>query len=193
MKRTILSLILAFSFVICLFGCASSSEHQEIYDRFNGFSKEVAKYSIEICVKSPSGNKVTETYDVTVEGTSRTVDYRIEKLNTITVDGDKITVPEDYVSVSQGTLHTAAESQDTYALPAFQFSDRALENFKRDTGSFPYQFSADVISIKDFMGIDLDATNITLSGGYLASNFSYITIAYTTANGNSVTVTYTYK
>ena len=192
MKRTILSLMLVFSLIICLCGCVSS-DNQEIYDRFNGFSKDVSKYSIEICVTSPSGNKVTETYDVTVEGASRTVNYRIEKLNTITVDGDEITVPEDYVSVSQGTLHSAAEGQDTYALPNFQFSDRALENFKRNTASFPYSFSADVVSLKDFMGIDLNATDITLTGGYLISNFSYITVAYATANGNTVTVTYTYK
>ncbi len=188
MKRTIVSLMLILSFIICLSACAPSNENG-VYDRFNGFSNSLGKYTIEICTNSPSGNKVTETYDVTVEGASRTVNYRIERINTITVDGDKITVPEDSVTTDEGTLHTAVGGQDTYALPAFKFSDSALKNFKNDTATF----SADVVSAKEFMGVDLDGADIQLTGHYLDTGFTYVTLSYTTESGNKVTVTYTYK
>lgn len=188
MKRTIISLMLILSFVICLCACAPSNEN-DVYDLFNGFSNNLNKYTIEICVNSPSGNKVTETYDVTVEGTSRTVNYRIEKLNTITVDGDKITVPENSVTTDEGTLHTAVGGQDTYALPAFKFSDSALKNFQKNGETF----SADVVSAKEFMGVDLNSADIKLSGRFLDTGFAYVVLSYTTESGNSITVTYTYK
>ncbi len=193
MKRIIISLILVFSFIICLPACSLLSGNAEIYEKFNNFSSNVNKYTIEIQVTSPNGNMVNETYQVIVEGTTRTVNYLIEKINTITVDGNNITVPEDYIDVTEGTAQETVGSQDAYALPTFKFSDLALKNFERDTTSFPYKFSADVISTKSFMGVDLDANDITLTGAYLVTNFSYITLSYTTENGNTVTVTYTYN
>ncbi len=192
MKRTIIALILAFTILLCLPACTPSAG-QDIYAQLNGFKNTASKYTISICVTSPSGNRVNETYSVTVAGTAQTVDYRIEEINTITVDGDNITVPESYVTVTEGTLHATADSQSPYSIPAFQFSDTTLKNFKADSSGYPRSFSADVVNAKDFMGRELNGNDIKISGSFREGSFTEVIISYKTADGNTVTVTYSFK
>ena len=193
MKRAIIALILVLSVLVCLPACSQPSAGQSIYEQLNGFSNAANSYTIQICVTSPAGNKVTETYAVTVNGAEQTVDYRIEEINTITVNGDSITVPENYATVTKGTLHATADSQSPYAVPSFMFSDSVLKNFKADGSGYPRSFSADVVNAKDFMGRELNGRDITISGSFTASSFEEIVVAYKTASGNTVTVSYSFK
>ena len=193
MKRAIIALILVLSVLVCLPACGQTSAGQDIYTQLNGFSNTANSYTIQICVTSPAGNKVTETYAVTVAGTTQTVDYRIEEINPITVDGNSITVPESYVTVTEGTLHATADSQSPYAVPSFKFSDSVLKNFTAAASGYPRSFSADVVNAKDFMGRELNGSDITISGSFTASSFEEIVVAYKTASGNTVTVTYSFN
>ena len=165
---------------------------QSIYEQLNGFSNTANSYTIQICVTSPAGNKVTETYAVTVNGAEQTIDYRIEEINTITVNGDSITVPENYATVTEGTLHATADSQSPYSIPSFKFSDSVLKNFTAAASGYPRSFSADVVNAKDFMGRELNGRDITISGSFTASSCEEIVVAYKTASGNTVTVSYSF-
>ena len=89
MKRTIIALILMFSILVCLPACSQPSSGQDIYAQLNGFKHTASSYTISICVTSPIGNQVNETYFVTVEGTAQTVDYHIEKINEIIKEKQK--------------------------------------------------------------------------------------------------------
>lgn len=196
MKRIICSLVLVFSLLLCLPACTDTPAEivdNTTYQMFNAFIAEVPSYVIELNVTSPKGSQVNEKYEVTVADNEKTVIYRIEKLNPITLDGNNISIPDEYVSVMEGTDCLTAENASKYALPVFHFSDETVENLTLDVSGFPYRFTADVVDAEAFMGAMINGTNIKVEGEYVAGAFYYVILSYTSINGNTVTVTYTYN
>lgn len=193
MKRIIPAFILIFALLFCLPACQGDNSNQKVFDLLNGYAAvSLDSYAIRMTVTSPNGYQTNTLYTVTTESGERSVSYRTEELGGFNLDGE-LTAPDSYVTVSEGTLPALQSSYIAYDLPTFQFSSKTLKNFAVEKTSYPYVFTAELISAEKFMGRELDGTNVAVSGVYVAGGLSQVSLSYETENGNTVTLTYLYN
>ena len=126
----------------------------------------------------------TEKYTVTGDS----VQYKVERLNAFTPNGDSYNVPDSYKTVEEKVLTPEEQKNHNYSLPNFKFVDSALGTPTISGGTL----NASIISIKNFMGKDIDAENAVLKVSYSPNSIGYISVSYTTGNGNRVTIKYTF-
>ena len=150
-------------------------------------------YSLVIETTERGGATITEKYTVTFADGVRNVTGRIEKINPFLVDGDTITAPDEYMTVTESSFTVSASESDAFALPAFKFSQDTLSEITTDLTSFPYVLTADVTSPSAFMGTEVAGSNMKLTAEYVLGSLYAIQLRYKTENDNTVTVTYTYN
>lgn len=191
MKRIIIAFILIASTLLCLSSC-NKTDVEKTFDTLNTLAqKDYLRYTIEITVVSEGGDKVTETYRVSYENGERTVKYRTEKINAITANGDSFNLPDEYITVTEGTLSAEKASSNDFDVPSFSFSNDALSSVVLNADGTG--ITAEVASSEAFMGKKLDGKNVTLDLKYNEGRFSSITLAYTSSFSNNVTIKYIFE
>ena len=195
MKKKILSILCVIAMVFSLCACLDQNAAEEaLLKNLNSYAAErYESYTIKIETANRNGGKVTEYHSVTVIDGIRNVNSRFEKINPFTIDGDTITAPEEYMTVSETTF-TVSESESTaFGLPCFRFDRDALSNVKLDDESYPYVLTADVTSTAAFMQNSIDGSNFKLEVEYVTGALYSLQLRYKTESGNNVTVTYTFS
>ena len=185
MKRIIIALIL-LSLTICLPAC-SEKENPEFAIFNEMFEESFETYKISINSTSASGHTVNNEYMITTLNGERKVSYKIEKLNEFIVDGDLIEIPESYVTIEQGTYDAERSASSDFDIPKFNFSVKCLSNPSISQN----KLSADITSLSDFMGIDVDAKTASCTVSYSGAYVNSIEISYVTAENVTVVITYT--
>lgn len=185
MKRILIAIILVLSLAICLPAC--NTKNNVDYSKFNEmFSRSYNNYKITVSSTSASGNNVTNEYMVATVNGERRVNYRTEILNQFTVDGDVIELPQEYKTVEQGTYDKTISASSKFDVPSFNFSKNTLKNFNVSTS----EFSADITSLSEFMGSNVEATNAKFLLSFSGVHPDSIEISYITAENVSVVITY---
>lgn len=197
MKRIIISLILICALMFCLPACTVVPTNPAVdaatYALLNNLLPENSnRYNIGIYITCANGDRIGESYTATTVDGVRTVEYFIERINSISMDGDTIELPDGYKSVSYGTYDAQTSARAAYDMPKFNFSPEAFENATLSTDMVVLTFKADVISTEAFMGVDLQATDISVAVKYNSTTIEQVTLSYKTENGNTVSVIYTF-
>lgn len=192
MKKIIIALLLIFAMLICLPSCNDNTTKDNTLETLNGLTRNFVTnkaYTIEVVVENASGDKITEEYSITYAYGRRSVEYKIEKINAFIVDGDTITAPEEYITVSTGTYDREESANTRYDLPTFTFSDETVKDYGAKDGIM----TGKVADLEAFMGSTVKATDATVEVHYNESNIGRITVSYKTESGNTTTITYTIK
>lgn len=185
MKRIIIVLIL-LSLTICLPAC-SEKENPE-FARFNEmFDGSFETYKITVSSTSVSGQTVNNEYMITTMDGERRVSYKTEKLNEFIVDGDVIEIPTEYMTYEEGTYDAERSASSEFDIPDFNFSITCLSNPSISQN----ELSADITSLSDFMGIDVDAKTASCTVSYSGAYVNSIEISYVTEESVTVVITYT--
>lgn len=194
MKKKILSILCVIAAVLSLCACVNQNDAEEaVLNNLNSYAAEhFESYTIRIETANRNGGKVTEYHSVSVVEGVRNVSSRIEKINPFTIDGDTITAPEEYMTVSETTFTVNEGESTAFGLPGFRFNRDSLSNVKCDTKSYPYVLTADVTSTAAFMQNSIDGSNFKLEVEYVTGALYSLQLRYTTESGNNVTVTYTF-
>lgn len=191
MKRIIIALILVVSTLLCLSSCDKTDIDIAREQLDTLAQKEYNHYTIEMTVDSPNGYKITEKYTVKIENGARTVDYRTEKINSFTINGDSISIPEEYMTVTEGTLVNEEVLPTDFSVPKFDFLNDTLRNCLVEDGGT--RLTATILSTNNFMGKDLTADNANLEVSYSADTLNYVIVSYTSSSGNSITLKYIFE
>lgn len=186
MKNTLKILVLVLVLVICLASCDNNQAH---LDTINGLLQNgYESYSLTVIVESDI-HKVTEEYTVRTENGEKSVDYRIEEINSFEITDDGITAPDEYITVKEGTLSASEIYSTDFSVPSFNFSTGSLKNIGYNNGVL----TANVISLSSFMGLAENATNANIAVSFNEQAIEYIMICYTSEAGNNVTITYAFN
>ena len=186
MKRIIIALLLVFTLVICLPSCNQNGKSP--LDTVNELAQKASgNYTIEIQIASLNGDKVVERYNVTEADGQRSVSYRIEKINSFIIGEDEITIPDSYLTVTEGVYSVEESASTDFDLPSFNFTSASLSNVTVEDG----KISASIASTEALMGTKLVGSDFTVSINYTSEAITSIVIGYVTSFGNNVTLTYT--
>ena len=188
MKKIILVLLVILSLVIALPSCNNVEETNPDFVLINELlDKGFEHYTVTIDIEN-TDSKITESYDVTVDGDTKTVEYKVERYSMFEIFEDgTISIPSDYITVSEGTLTTDEEGK--YDIPDFDFSYDSLES-ERVIGKI---LKANIISMSSFAGSYVKAIDAKVAVEFTSNAVNNIVITFTTGEGQSVTVTYTFN
>lgn len=191
--KKIIVFALMLSIILCLPSCGNT--YSKEFDTLNRLSSDIEYvfYTIDIETTDENGLTVKEVYNVTNANGKIDATYRIERLNSFTVDGNNIYLPTDHINVTEGTLSESAAGSGL-ALPKFNFSASSLSVTSAvNYGTYSY-LTANITSMYGFMGLDFSgSSNHTLIVNYGANQINSLTISYTTDNGNAVYLTYVFQ
>ena len=193
MKRILIALFLILSLAICLPACTKGIvEENPAFAQFNEmFANVFDDYTINVSTTSYNGDVLNDIYIVkTVDGITE-VTYREETLNEFVIEGDMITIPDSYKTVTEGVYNstTDAEAVQQYAIPKFNFSNKFIGNVYISDS----MFSADITSLEGFMGLSINVTDATVIVTFSENTPASVIISYTTAAESSVIITYTFN
>ena len=191
MKRILVALFLILSFVICLPSCTTEVEENPEFARFNEmFNAKFENYTITVSATAINSHlTATETYVVNTVNGERTVAYRIESLNLFEINGDSITVPENFITVTEGVYVGEDAMNSKYNVPTFKFSNTCLspEIIKSDV------LCAHITSLSTFMGLDVPATDAAVIVSVENNAATSIQISYMDSANNYIDITYSFK
>lgn len=182
MNRSIIAIGLILVMLLSFTSCGTQDPNYQTLNEL--VNKLPENYTLVVTVESDNGTTVTEKYTVTGDS----VQYKVERLNAFTPNGDSYNVPDSYKTVEEKVLTPEEQKNHNYSLPNFKFVDSALGTPTISGGTL----NASIISIKNFMGKDIDAENAVLKVSYSPNSIGYISVSYTTGNGNRVTIKYTF-
>lgn len=193
MKRIILVLFLILSLLICLTSCPEEiKEENSQFAKFNEmFAKTYDNYTIAVFTLTFDGAYLDNNYNVTTVDGVTYVEYHVETLNEFVIEGDTISIPDGYKTVTKGVYNSISDAEivDSYKVPQFNFSASCLNSVKiGDT-----LLTANVKSLADFMGLNVNCINATVQVEYQDDILYYIDIVYETESGNTVFMTYTFN
>lgn len=140
---------------------------------------------------------LTNQFVVTKRDADFKVEYTLEELTEISIDkptadfktvisGTAIVKNGQVVSIDGDDVVLPVENLDTIGL---KFSNSCLS----DVALTSTALVANVSSPKDFIGKDIETTDMKVSAVFTDSAFEYISISYTAQDGASVTIRYTFN
>ena len=195
MKRILIALLLIFSLVICLPACDLLGQDKPIeenpdFAKFNEmFNATFENYTITVSTTSANGHNVNSKYVVTTVNGERSVAYTIETINSFVVDGDAITMPDGYKTTSTGVYDSVTSADVKFNVPHFNFSYGCIKN---DIITH-LTFNADILSLNDFMGLNVNASGAEFSLEYSKDTLKSMEITYVSNDDNTVVITYTFN
>lgn len=190
MKNMFKALSLLLVLIVCLASCDTQSSYQTHLDTVNSLLEYYfPSYSITVTVESDNWHKITEKYTVRTEGYERFVDYRVEKLNAFETTNSGIVAPEEYITVTEGTVSIVDVNNTDFSVPEFDFSKNSLKNINYSDGIL----KANIISLSSFMDMSDDGSQGTVEVSFDNETLNYILVCYTTTNGNFVVIQYTFN
>lgn len=200
MKRIIIAILLICILITSLVACNGETttkapanepptENSKLVKLNELAEKLDGDFVIDVKVSSSTGHIISEKHTITIDGGKRNVTSRIERINEFIVEGDVITVPDEYSTVTEKALSDEEIAQGNFEIPAFSFKSSNLSSVV----STKTQTTAKVNSIKSFLGISIIGSDAKITVNHTDSAISSIEISYVTPQSNNVTITYTFN
>ena len=202
MKKSILSLIISILLLVCLTACevgeieTTTLAPVEICEKLNGFLN-VTYQTVRLDIATKTGAmELSSSYLLSKDN----VEYTVEKMNRLPIDGEMPDTPSGYKTTLRGTAvivdgQVTKLDGDEVTLPSYE---ELRGQFHFDEGNFENvfsnrkTFSADVISPSAFYGAEVDMENMHIEVAYSQNALVSIVITYQTVH-SSVTVTYQFQ
>lgn len=212
MKKTLFSLILILTllmcFVACSFGNGNTNESPKVpnpaFPEANKTIYEVLNELVQVNYKKVELNITTIMKDIELESsyvlTDSIVAYSVEQLTMLPADGNIENVSRNYKIALTGTAiiengKVVKLDGESVTLPSyddlkgsFNFKESNFENITTESG----KFTADVISPFEFLGTEKLLSDMKIVVDYNSSALQKITITYKTTN-STVTTVYEFK
>lgn len=198
MKKILIITMIIAILSVCLCACEISLDSGKLR-KFNDMIA-TERDNVYIVVKTTlNGENLINIFDVKTENDKTVIDYSIESLNSISIDGDNessykktvvgtVEVKDDKITQIKGESVNIAFNE--LKMPTFKFSYTCLNK----VNIFENSIEADVTNPSEFMGIsDFDGTNMKLVGAYSDNDFYGIRLNYTAADGSQVQIEYSFS
>lgn len=193
MKKIIpvLAIVLCLILALCACGENTPEEPQGIEGLNSKLAYEYSSWDIKV-ITVKSGVSLKNEFNVSKDGADYNIEYRLEKLSELSIDNPSA----DFKSVSSG--EAKVQNGKVYvddAQTGIAFENLTNIGLKFDTSYFAdtkltsSMFSANVISTKEFCGIE-NASNMSVMASLEEKSFTYILISYTAQDGASVSIRY---
>lgn len=195
MKKHITYIAVAFILVFALF-CLCSCDFGSSSDRYSVMNKilraEHENVKLDV-VTEKDGTTLHSAFDVHNSDDVSTVQYSVQQLATF----EDNQLPDNYIKTLNGTVELrngevvksdGDEIEVNFEIFSFgyNFKDKFFSDAKYENGAF----TAKVTNVNSFVGdSEFDGTNMTVRFNY-ADIEPQLVVAYTTASGVSVTMTY---
>ena len=211
MNKILVSIILIFALLMCLGSCAVEDELEGLESKTNTNQNELipqanatvydslnklvqTKYKkVNLDITSVTGDvELTSNYVLT----DSVVSYSVEQLNKLPIDGNIENISPNYKKTLTGTAKiengkVTTLDGESVTLPSydelsgkFNFKENVFKSIKIEAG----KFTAEVVSISEFLGIDKAIDEMTIVVEYTSSALQKITITYKTTNSTVTTV-----
>ena len=207
MKKKILVTIIIAILALTLTACGLIPKDGDTYDELNEMLKaDYQGVNLEVQT-TMNGVTLVNKFMSTIGANNTIVSYEIQELATIdqVCDADIYVIPDNMIVKKTGTAVIkngviVEQNGDAVEIPVtslenltIQFKDSFFNMAQGTYEAGAYVFKADVTNIKGFTGNDnFDGTNMSVMVRY-NEKISSIVIDYTSANGATVKVIYTFR
>lgn len=189
MKKRILILIALLTVAVLVLGGCMKFDYTQLNEMF---SQNYSSVNVTVAT-TMNGETLTSTFDVTNSGSSATVNYSIQSFSQF--DGE---IPDSYITTQSGTV-TGTVSNGVFMATGSDLPFTSLnmkfyldESYFTDAVVTSSQFSAKVSRPQSFTGNgDLDCNDMQVKITF-GEAIQAVEISYTSANGASVSMNYTY-
>lgn len=189
MKKRILILIALLTVAVLVLGGCMKFDYTQLNEMF---SQNYSSVNVTVAT-TMNGETLTSTFDVTNSGSSATVNYSIQSFSQF--DGE---IPDSYITTQSGTV-TGTVSNGVFMATGSDLPFTSLnmkfyldESYFTDAVVTSSQFSAKVSRPQSFTGNgDLDCNDMQVKITF-GEAIQAVEISYTSANGASVSMEYTY-
>lgn len=197
MKKVVIALAIIVALAVCLCACNLTLNNSEL----NKLNEMIAidRNNVDIEVKATAnGETLTNTFSVKTQDGKSVIDYRIESLNSLSINGNN---EDSYKKVTEGTVEV--ENKQITQLNG-EPVDIAFEEIKNPTFTFKSSYfnyvlitetniELEVKNPSAFMGINnFDGKNMIFVATYEEDLFKSIKLTYTMSNGSMIEIQYTY-
>ena len=199
MKRIIIAILLVCILITPLVACDTQTttkpqneptpENPKLVKLNELAEKLEGDFVIDIFVSSTNGHILSEKYTVTTVDGKTNVDAMIERINGFIIEGDVITPPDSYSTVTTKTLTDEEIEKGNFDIPAFSFKSSNLSSVVSTKDAT----TAKVSSIKSFLGISITGKDAKIVVTHTDDAISSVEISYVTPQNNNVTITYTFN
>lgn len=205
MKKKILVTIIIAMLALTLTACHLVPETDDTYAELNNMVK-LDYQSVNMEVQTTmNGVTLVSTFSSNIGSTSTAVTYSVQELATFDNTDGSYVVPDNMIVKKTGTAIIkngviVEQNGDAVEIPVtslenltIQFKDSFFNMAQGTYEAGAYVFKADVTNIKGFTGNDnFDGTNMSIMVRY-NDKLSSMVIDYTSANGATVKVIYTFR
>lgn len=205
MKKKILVTIIIAILALTLTACGLIPKGGDTYDELNEMLKaDYQGVNLEVQT-TMNGVTLVNSFTSNIGTNSTIVTYSIQELATFDSTDGNYVVPDNMIVKKTGTAVIkngviVEQNGDAVEIPvasleniSIQFKDSFFNMAQSTYEAGAYVFKADVTNIKGFTGNDnFDGTNMSVMVRY-NEKISSIVIDYTSANGATVKVIYTFR
>lgn len=197
MKKVMFVLSVIIILAVCLSACELIVAKVDLTKYNEMISAESGTLNIEIKI-TMDGETLTNSFDVKNEDGKSVIDYKVETLNKLNLDGEN---ESEYKKVSEGTVEVEGskitqldgEKIDINFIQvnnvSFNFNSLYLKNIVINESSIEF----DVKNTTAFMGnTSFDGKDMKFVGTFNDDKFESIKITYSTANESQVELNYTF-
>ena len=189
MKKRILILIALLTVAVLVLGGCMKFDYTQLNEMF---SQNYSSVNVTVAT-TMNGETLTSTFDVANSGSSATVNYSVQSFSQF--DGE---IPDSYITTQSGTV-TGTVSNGVFMATGSDLPFTSLnmkfyldELYFTDAVVTSSQFSAKVSRPQSFTGNgDLDWNDMQVKITF-GEAIQTVEISYTSANGASVSMEYTY-
>jgi len=185
MKKKIFALVIL---TVALFTLCACSDAYADLNKLSALNYGEIKITVNT---SYGGETLTDVYEVNNDGNKSVVNYSVERLSEVSLDGvgDYKTVKKGSFTAENGKIVGGEEIDfEAAAYSGFKFNKAYFTDVKTSNG----EFEAAVKSPAEFMGKpNLNCNNMKVTVTY-GETLKSAVITYTSANGAEIEITYTF-
>lgn len=198
MKKVISLICVMVMLVLCVAGCGKKENKPTIYETINNLIDK--EYSVvNLSVKTTMGNETLKgTYTINKENNFTLIEYSYEMLNGFSEVGGVIIPPTEEKSTISGSMKVKdskviEQNGESVNIPVEQLSINGLtfdESFFTDIQDSDGLFSAKVSKVKDFLGFELNCTDMKITVNYTTDKISKVNIQYISESSSNIEIQY---
>lgn len=139
---------------------------------------------------------LTNEFDISRVGEGYEIDYTLEKLNELSIDASsefKSTLDGKALVRDGKVILAEGNSTDVDLSGMTEIGMKFDGAYFSDVSFTTSMFKAEVTSPKDFLGKDVECSDMTVTASFGEKTFKYITISYTSSDGAKVTYRYDFE
>ena len=196
MKKFCLLLVISILLIVTLCACdLITNVTASDMEKFNTLL-DVDYDGWTLSVSTTTGDvTLNNKFVVTKETEKTTIDYTLEKLNEISIDGNnefKTTI-RGSVTVVDGKIVSIDGEEANLDVEQFDEVSMVFKlNYFKNISLNSTTLSADVTNPSGFLGCEIDCQDMKLLAKY-SDDFDYIKINYTNTDGSSVEIKYEFN